>query len=293
MSDWTNASPGNAVTATTAGVLRPRLLAEHVAVRRWPTEAPLDRFVENYWGLRWQLPAAATHPSEVLAHPTCNLSLERATDPRPGVPQRAALLTGVSTQRFDVPVAGAGAVLGVKFRPGGLAHLLGTTAQGWTDRVLPARDALPQAVARQLEMLDPGELFDDGPGPVADLLQGLVDAPVHRNDARYASLIGIIRDMLADRSLVSVHQVSQRHGLSERTLQRWFGAYLGVGPKWVLGRYRMHDVVTEIDAGYTGALTDLAYRYGWYDQAHFIRDFRNLVGVMPSEYAAGASDGPP
>ena len=36
--------------------------------------------------------------------------------------------------------------------------------------------------------------------------------------------------------------------------------------------------------GYDGTLADLAHRWGWYDQAHFTRDFTSLVGVSPGEY---------
>ncbi|HSO64586.1 MAG TPA: helix-turn-helix transcriptional regulator, partial [Ornithinibacter sp.] len=67
-------------------------------------------------------------------------------------------------------------------------------------------------------------------------------------------------------------------------LQRLFTHHVGVGPKWVLGRYRMHDAVRELDAGFEGTLTDLAVRYGWSDQAHFTRDFTALVGVTPGAY---------
>ena len=78
--------------------------------------------------------------------------------------------------------------------------------------------------------------------------------------------------------------VAHRHGLTVRTLQRLFTHYVGVGPKWVLARYRMHDAVADLDAGWDGTLTDLAVRYGWYDQAHFTRDFTALVGVTPGQY---------
>ena len=46
----------------------------------------------------------------------------------------------------------------------------------------------------------------------------------------------------------------------------------------------MHDAVSDLDDGYDGSLTDLALRYGWYDQAHFTRDFTALVGVTPGAY---------
>ena len=45
-----------------------------------------------------------------------------------------------------------------------------------------------------------------------------------------------------------------------------------------------HRALTKLDRGWDGTLTDLAVRYGWYDQAHFTRDFTALVGVPPGQY---------
>ena len=52
----------------------------------------------------------------------------------------------------------------------------------------------------------------------------------------------------------------------------------------ILARYRIHDAVSDLDAGYDGSLADLATRYGWFDQAHFTREFTELVGVPPGAY---------
>lgn len=90
--------------------------------------------------------------------------------------------------------------------------------------------------------------------------------------------------MLADRSLLSVGQLTQRYGISRRSLERLFEHYVGATPKWLLARYRMHDAVTEFDAGFDGTLAELAARHGWYDQAHFTQDFVALVGRTPRDY---------
>ena len=105
-----------------------------------------------------------------------------------------------------------------------------------------------------------------------------------RPDARYDLLLDVVADMLADPTLLTVAAVADRHGVTVRTLQRLFTHYVGVGPKWVLARYRMHDAVAELHDGWDGTLTDLAVRHGWYDQAHFTRDFTALVGMSPGEY---------
>ena len=100
----------------------------------------------------------------------------------------------------------------------------------------------------------------------------------------YLLLLDVIAAMLDDRSLLKVAQVEEKCGVSTRSLQRLFERYVGVSPKWVLSRYRMHDVVTDLDAGYGGSLADLAAKYGWFDQAHFTREFTDLVGVPPGTY---------
>jgi AraC-like DNA-binding protein len=278
----------NPPTSTTAGILRPEELARHVSLSRWPA-GPLSRWVENYWGLSWSLPVGSSFVSQVLPHPACTVSLEHATRPRPGLASHAVVVTGVVTRRFDTVVAGDGAVVGVKFRPGGLAALTGSSARAWTDREVPVSEVLPEPVAASLGGIDPRTVLRDGPDAVAEALAPLTTrAP---DDPTYDRVLAVVADMLDDRELVSVAQVEQRHRVSERTLQRWFSRYVGVGPKWVLARYRLHDAVSELDGGYAGALADLAARYGWYDQSHFVRDFRSLVGVTPGEYAAGQPSG--
>lgn len=105
-------------------------------------------------------------------------------------------------------------------------------------------------------------------------------------DPAYDLVLTIVADLLADRDLLRVEQVERRHGIGARRLQRLFSRYVGVSPKWVIARFRMHDAVTELDQGYAGPLADLAARHGWYDQAHFARDFAALTGCAPSAYRA-------
>lgn len=237
-------------------------------------------WVENHWALRWSLPEGRSYVSQILPHPTCSLTIELGHR-RAGLPDGTSVfVTGVVTTRFDVEVRDAGEVVGVRFRPGGLASLTGHAASAWTDATVPAATVLPASLVATLA--DP-DLAADVDGWVAAAGAGIA-ALGGGDDCRYDELVAIVADMLADRSLLTVADVAARHAVSVRTLQRRFTHYVGVGPKWVLARYRMHDVVRELDDGYEGTLTDLAHRFGWCDHAHFTRDFTALVGVAPRDY---------
>ena len=76
---------------------------------------------------------------------------------------------------------------------------------------------------------------------------------------------------------------------SARSTQRVFRRYVGVPVKWVLCRYRLQQAALEIESQPGVDFADLAVRLGWYDQAHFINDFRSMLGCTPGEYAASTA----
>lgn len=272
--------PRRNATSTRAGILRPDAFAQHVSMERTETTEALAPWVEYHWTLAWDLPAGTVFPSAVIPHPAANLSVEHGAG-RAEAEGEAVLVTGVTTRRFDVEIAGRGWVHGVKLRPGGLVALTGADAKALVDRTLPARAVLPAPVHDAFGTMAPHTPAAEATDAACAALAPLAREP---SEPSYDLLLRLVEDMLADRGLLRVDQVAERHGLSRRALERLFARYVGVGPKWVLARYRVHDVVTALDEGYAGSLADLAAAYGWFDQAHFGRDFTALVGVPPSDY---------
>ena len=125
MASWKNATALDRA-ATLRGILRPAETAERADLRRDTHVAePLRPFVERYWSVRWDLTGQPPFRSEVLSHPSVNVSVESGTEPRFGFAMPAVLVHGVVTRRFTVDLIGAGRVTAVKFRPGGFAAFTG------------------------------------------------------------------------------------------------------------------------------------------------------------------------
>ena len=97
----------------------------------------------------------------------------------------------------------------------------------------------------------------------------------------------IVEEIATDRSLTTVDIVGRRFGISPRSLQRLFSRYIGVSPKWVINRHRLHEVVDRLAKGETVDWTRLALDLGYFDQAHFIRDFKAIIGRTPGDYQFG------
>jgi len=104
-------------------------------------------------------------------------------------------------------------------------------------------------------------------------------------DRTYTALTPLVERMRDDDRLHRVDQVMALSPWSARTTQRVFRRYVGVPVKWVLCRNRLQQAALDIESRLGVDFPDLAVRLGWYDQVHFINDFRAMLGVTPGEYA--------
>ncbi|MFT4216397.1 MAG: helix-turn-helix transcriptional regulator [Micropruina sp.] len=85
--------------------------------------------------------------------------------------------------------------------------------------------------------------------------------------------------------MTRVAEVADPFGFSERALQRLALNRVGLTPKWLIQRRRLHDAVAQLKAG-DRSLADVAADLGYVDQAHFTHDFRTVTGLTPGRYLA-------
>jgi AraC-like DNA-binding protein len=117
------------------------------------------------------------------------------------------------------------------------------------------------------------------------LVEGFLRARLPDADPRIPQINAIVDAVAADRRILKVEDVADRFGLHPRTLQRLFNQYVGVSPKWVIQRYRLHEAAEQVADGAAANWAKLAQDLGYFDQAHFIRDFKAMIGSTPAEYA--------
>lgn len=251
------------------GVLHQRLAGVLEHQRHAPTQA-LAPFVEHYWRVRWDLHGHPPQTQETLPHPNVQLVLEAGQ----------SRIYGVHSGRFVRVLEGRGTVFGVKFRVGGFLPFLRRPVATLADSSLVITAVLPGAAALEKEVLAADSM--DAMAAIADRhLLAHLPPP----DPQVARVGALVARVAADPALCSVQTLAAEAGITARTLQRLFGQYVGVAPKWVINRYRLHEAIERLQAGRTVAWAELALALGYFDQAHFIRDFTHLVGSPPGEYA--------
>ncbi|GLQ44975.1 AraC family transcriptional regulator [Dyella lipolytica] len=261
----------NTDTDAPRGVLHQRLAeGEFQHVRRPPSPALAD-LIEHYWYVSWDLRDLPAQQQETLPHPNVQFVVE------PG----STAIYGVHTRRFIRPLEGAGQVFGIKFKAGGFYPFLRTSVSSLMDRSLdPAKIFGADAARFDMEVS-----ASDSIDAMSSAAERLLLAHRPPDDANVVRVSTLVAGIAADRSLTSVEQLAVQSGLTKRSLQRLFNHYVGISPKWVINRYRLHEAIAQLQAGAPIVWTELALQLGYFDQAHFIRDFRRLVGRSPAEYA--------
>ncbi len=264
-----------AIPVRARGVLNPELAATKIALTLREPSAAVAPFVEYYWIVRWDLRDQAPHEQKILPHPTVHLAFE----------EPVSTITGVVTGLYRRWVEGGGQVLGVRFRPGCFRPVLGEAVSSLTGKVLKAAElfgASFEAVERDILRAADDDVMV---GLADEFLTGVLPDP----DPLAGEIAGMVTRIATDHSLLRVDQVAETFGISVRRLQRLFGEYVGVSPKWVLRRSRLHDAAERAGRGTVVDWATLAADLGYADQAHLTRDFTATIGVSPARYAAGAT----
>jgi AraC-like DNA-binding protein len=82
----------------------------------------------------------------------------------------------------------------------------------------------------------------------------------------------------------SIREISEKAGYSQKHLIHSFKKYVGVTPKEFLKVMRFQQAIRQIESQVEVNWPAIAYECGYYDQCHFIADFRQFSGFTPSEY---------
>ncbi len=180
------------------------------------------------------------------------------------------------TGKFTRLLSGSGTALGVKFRPGAFRGFLGRPVREITDRRVGIEELFPGGAALAREIL----AERDG---MVERAEAFLRDRLPEPDERVATVHRIVARMRDDRAIVGVDDVARSLAMGKRTIERLFREYVGVGPKWVIKRYRLHEAAERIASD--GDWPRLALELGYFDQAHFINDFRSIVGESPARYA--------
>jgi AraC-like DNA-binding protein len=188
-------------------------------------------------------------------------------------------LSGMKTD-FILIDASVTSMIGVHFKPGGaypffdlpLAELNNTTVESdvfWNTAIHSIRDAVlnTESIEGKFKVLE--DYF---------IVKGKhkLDPNIFINYA--------IGQLQQSPQLWTIEQLARKTGYTQKHLISLFKKYVGLSPKQFARIARFQKVITELEQRQAVEWTSLVYDCGYYDQAHFIKEFQSFSGINPSSY---------
>ncbi len=245
-------------------------------IHRYPASPGLAELVTRYWVPVWSLDEPSSQST--LQFPVCLIVISDSY----------ARCYGVARGASEVTLAGQGWAVGVLFRPAAGRLLLRRPVSSLVDAFVEL-DAVPGLDGAALTARVRAAMVDapDAPASHRAAIAGYEDAlaPLLPVDAQGRRINAVIDWLAAHPEVTRVAEVADAFGLGERALQRLVLSRVGLSPKWLIQRRRLHDAVARLKAG-DRSLADVAADLGYADQAHFTHDFRTVTGLTPGRYLA-------
>ncbi|WP_205230255.1 helix-turn-helix domain-containing protein [Azospira oryzae] len=200
-----------------------------------------------------------------------------------------ASLTGPYLDPRESRAAPGSVFLSVMFRPGVMAEALGPGVGELRDRIVPLDEVLPPLLVRQmLETVD----ASDSPADWVAAVQGLLRRCLRprRDPARLADLLGASTHLFSPAGQIAAHL-----GIGLRQLERRVAHGYGANLRELrrVARFGFSLARLQAQPPRRGELTRIAQDFGYYDQAHMDRDYRDMAGASPGELLRAVADGAP
>ncbi len=266
----------DAIVGQARGLLQQPASAGKFKHFRLSPPVELSLWVAHFWMTAWQIEASEPHIVETLPHPNFHLVFESGQ----------WTISGIHSGKFTRTLEGNSFAFGIKFTPGGFRPFLRRPAASLANKTVAAIEIFGNSIENlQLDANDEAAMTQQAS---AFLLTRLP-----KPDPMVAQVNQIVDGILHNPQLTTVDMLCASVGLSKRALQRTFHEYVGATPKWVIRRYRLHELVERCHSGEQLDFAQLAVDLGYFDQAHLINDFRSIVGYTPTQYQKAAAKAKP
>ncbi|WP_044223087.1 AraC family transcriptional regulator [Chitinophaga pinensis] len=246
--------------------------AEHVTYREFLPHSQLQPFIYCYWQLKTTAPLSEQFNYRVVADGCIDIffELNNPTD---------NYIMGFCKKYTAFVLENNFNYVGIRFLPTMFPQLFKVNAAELSNRFEHLSAVHPETaafIATQLhDALQPGDIsqiFDQY------FLQVLSNAAIDEDPRLYNALA-----LILDNCGVVDIEKDLNTGISSRQLRRLFGFYIGDSAKTFSKVVRFQHILKAKPSAQSLRQNKLFFDSGYYDQAHFIKEFRNFYGVTPSK----------
>jgi hypothetical protein len=247
----------------------------------------LDSIVKFYWTL--EVPYDPKNQKQKIVPDGCiemtfnfGEKIKRYTSENDFILHPNAMVMGQRTKSYYILPIGSVDTFAICFYPLGFVNFVKTPLENLMDKEAPLSELYGEAEASELERkminaIDSQERISiieafllkklNEKNTISNIVKSTVDALLKTNGTTPINVI--LKDDISKR----------------RQLERHFKKQIGISPKQLGKAIRLQATLQLLINKKSETLTDIAYENEYFDQNHFIKDFKELVGVTPKEFS--------
>ncbi|WP_284652265.1 helix-turn-helix transcriptional regulator [Flavobacterium terrisoli] len=194
--------------------------------------------------------------------------------------QPKSFVYGQITKFIDLEPTGRIGIFSVRFQPNGLQNFIDVKVSDLTDRIISLKDLW----GNEGKMLETQMLSAANNEERLTIIERFLESqqrPITEKDIQIEKCVTAIME---SNGIISIEKLIEEFQISKRHLERSFISNVGVSLKFFSRIIRFNYALQLINDKDFSSFTNVALDGGFYDQAHFIKDFKEITGLNPKQY---------
>ena len=195
--------------------------------------------------------------------------------------QPRSMVLGQTIDPFYIEPTGYVNTFAIRFYPYGFANFVTTPIKDLTNKETPIELLFGEKTAKRLEK----EIIE-----ATNTRQriAIVERFLLAKLGEQSTIDNIVRTtieaLILTKGNTSISNILRDDLSKRRQLERKFGKQIGISPKQLGKVIRLQSALKMLLNEEEESLTNIAYKSEYYDQAHFIKDFKEFTGISPKEF---------
>jgi len=196
--------------------------------------------------------------------------------------QPKSFVFGQITKYIEIAPIGVSGIISARFLPDGISPFVNMPLTSLENKAVPITELFGEDGEKlEGQIINANDNYERIKLIETFLLSKLTEQ--RTIDAITKSCVNII---FQSQGQIGSAELADKMNINRRNMERKFTSVIGMSPKQLSKVARLQATLKMLEQKKFASLTEIAYENGYYDQAHFIKDFREFTGMSPKSFFA-------
>ncbi len=247
----------------------------------------LQPFIKCFWSL--DAPASTTVEKQRIVPDGCMELIfhygdlyKQFLEDGSSITQPRCFVFGQITSSLEIAPTGVTGIIAARFHPDGFLPFSSYPIQQMENKAI----ALNQLFGDESIPLEQTVLHASTNEERIQFISGFLITRLQTAEVRDRITQSGIDALMQSNGQMNIHELAEQLNINRRQLERKFSSAIGLSPKQLSKMIRLQNTLKMMEQKQFTSLTSLAYENSYYDQAHFIKDFKEFTGISPRQFYA-------